>query len=78
LCRVMGLDPWGVIASGALLLAVEAADAENIRRALETQGIRAALIGRVTDAANTVLLRDASGIRALPHFERDEIARLFE
>ncbi len=78
LCRAMGLDPWGVIASGALLLAVEAADAENIRRALETQGIRAALIGRVTDAANTVLLHDASGTRDLPHFERDEIARLFE
>ena len=78
LCRALGLDPWGVIASGALLLAVEAADAENICRALETQGIRAALIGRVTDAANTVLLRDASGLRDLPHFERDEIARLFE
>jgi len=78
LCRAMGLDPWGVIASGALLLAVEAADAENIRQALETQGIRAALIGRVTDAANTVLLHDASGTRDLPHFERDEIARLFE
>ena len=78
LCRVMGLDPWGVIASGALLLAVEAADAENIRRALETQGIRAALIGRVTDEVNTVLLHDASGVRELPCFERDEIARLFE
>jgi hydrogenase maturation factor len=59
LCRALGLDPWGVIASGALLLAVEAADAENICRALETQVIRAAHIGRVTDAANTVLLRDA-------------------
>jgi hydrogenase expression/formation protein HypE len=78
LCRRMGLDPWGLIASGALLLAVESADAENIRRALEAQGIRAALIGRVTDEANTVLLHAASGTRELPHFQRDEIARLFE
>jgi hydrogenase maturation factor len=77
LCRMMSLDPWGLIASGALLLAVESADAENIRRALEAQGIRATLIGRVTDEANTVLLHDASGTRELPHFQRDEIARLF-
>jgi hydrogenase expression/formation protein HypE len=78
LCRVMGLDPWGLIASGALLLAVEADDAEVTCRALEAQGIRAAVIGRVTEQSNVVLLRDAAGPRELPHFERDEIARLFE
>jgi hydrogenase expression/formation protein HypE len=78
LCRMLDLDPWGLIASGALLLAVESADAVNICRALEAQGIRAALIGRVTGEANTVLLRAASGMRELPRFQRDEIARLFE
>jgi hydrogenase expression/formation protein HypE len=80
LCRMLDLDPWGLIASGALLLAVEPTDVESICRALEAQGIRAALIGRVTGEANTVLLhaRAASGTRELPHFQRDEIARLFE
>jgi hydrogenase maturation factor len=78
LCRVMGLDPWGLIASGALLLVVEAADAENIVRALEAQDIRAAIIGRVTDQANQMVVRDESGPHELMRFERDEIARLFE
>jgi len=78
LCRATSLDPWGLIASGALLLAVDTAEAENICRALGTQGVRAAVIGRVTEQANAVLLRDASGVRELPRFERDEIARLFE
>jgi hydrogenase maturation factor len=78
LCRVLELDPWGLIASGALLLAVEAHDAESIVRALEAQGIRTALIGRVTDQINQILVRDEFGIRELTHFERDEIARLFE
>ena len=80
LCHRLDLDPWGLIVSGALLLAAESADAESICRALEAQGIRAALIGRVTGEANTVLLhaRAASGTRELPHFQRDEIARLFE
>ena len=78
LCRVMGLDPWGLIASGALLLAVEADDAQVTCHALEAQGIRAAVIGYVTERSNVVLLRDAAGARELPHFERDEIARLLD
>ena len=80
LCQALDLDPWGLIASGALLMAVEAACAENIARALEAQGIRAAVIGRVTEQAGQVLLRDSvtGSLRPVPHFERDEIARLFE
>jgi hydrogenase maturation factor len=78
LCRMTGFDPWGLIASGSLLLAVEAADAENIIRALEAAGIRAAMIGQASQAARGVKLRQSVGVRDLPHFERDEITRLFE
>lgn len=77
-CRAMGLDPWGLIASGALLLAVEASDAQNILRALEAEDIHAAIIGQAMDQAHRILVRDDSGARELPRFERDEIARLFE
>jgi hydrogenase expression/formation protein HypE len=77
-CRAMKLNPWGLIASGALLLAVERQDAGDIVRALEAHDIRAALIGYVTEGQ--VLVRDDAngGIHELPRFERDEIARLFE
>ena len=78
LCRATGLDPWGLIASGALLIAVEAADAETVARALEAQGIRAAVIGQVTEVTHGVKLHGPEGIRNLPRFERDEIARLFD
>jgi hydrogenase maturation factor len=78
LCRATGLDPWGLIASGALLMAVEAADAETVARALEAQGIRAAVIGQVTEVTHGVKLHGPEGICDLPHFERDEIARLFD
>jgi hydrogenase expression/formation protein HypE len=78
LCRATGLDPWGLIASGGLLLAVQAADAESIIRALEAQGIRAAVIGQATEAAHGVKLHGPEGIRDLPRFGRDEITRLFE
>jgi hydrogenase maturation factor len=78
LCRATGLDPWGLIASGALLMAVEAADAERIVHALNAQDIRAVIIGQTTEATHGVKLHGPEGIHDLPRFERDEIARLFD
>jgi len=78
LCARLGLDPLGLIASGALLLAVAPEDATAILAALEEAGITAAHIGRVAERERGIVLRNATGERALPRFERDEIARLFE
>lgn len=78
LCERLGLDPLGLIASGALLLVVEPEDAPAILAALERDGIPAVCIGRVVERARGIVLRGERGERPLPRFERDEIARLFE
>jgi len=82
LCARLGLDPLGLIGSGALLLAVAPADAAAILAALEKAGITATHIGRVVERERGILLLAGAGLRPcprpLPHFERDEIARLFE
>lgn len=78
LCQATGLRPWGLIASGALVLAAEAAGSENIVRALGSEGIRAAVIGQATEASSGIKVRQPDGLYELPRFERDEIARLFE
>ena len=78
LCARLGLDPLGLIASGALLLAVAPDDAAVILAALSKAGIAAACIGRVVERERGIVLRSATGKRPLPRFERDEIARLFE
>jgi hydrogenase expression/formation protein HypE len=78
LCGQMGLDPLGLIASGALLLAVAPEDADTILSALEEAGIAATRIGSVVEPERGATLHGTAGIRPLPHFERDEIARLFE
>ena len=78
LCAQLGLDPLGLIASGALLLAVAPGDADAILAALDEAGIAAARIGRVVERERGIVLRSATGERPLPRFERDEIARLFE
>jgi len=78
LCRALGLDPLGLIASGALLLAVDRTDAGAILAALEEAGIAGARIGRVVEREKGRLLRGAGRERPLPTFDRDEITRLFE
>jgi len=78
LCTQMGLDPLGLIASGALLVAVAPGDAGAVLDALGEAGIAAARIGRVVERGQGVVLSGAGGERPLPAFERDEIARLFE
>jgi hydrogenase expression/formation protein HypE len=77
LCAQLGLDPLGLIASGALLLAVAPGDAATILAALEGAGLAAARIGRVVEQERGIVLRGEMGKRPLPHFERDEIARLY-
>ena len=78
LCAQVGLDPLGLIASGALLVALAPDSAEPVQAALEEAGIAAACIGHVVERERGVVLRSAAGERSLPRFARDEITRLFE
>lgn len=74
LCDEFGLDPLGAIASGALLIATSPEDSQKVLDALTSEEIAATIIAKVTDQAG-VYWEDGS---ALPEFERDEVARLFE
>ncbi len=94
LCDVYGLDPWGVIASGSLLLTVDPTDAQRVRDALIADDIEAEIVGKVTAKGEGVILTSEVGPAhsgktldggeaprqkaAFPSFARDEIARLFE
>ena len=77
LCRALDLDPLGLIASGALLAAVAPDDAPRLVEALAREEIQAYEIGRFTPAGDGLKLRTAGGVRELPAFDRDELARYF-
>jgi hydrogenase expression/formation protein HypE len=77
LCAVLGLDPLGVVASGCLVAAIAAHDAEPALAALRAAGIHAAQAGRFT-AETALVLYDGASRKALPVFSRDELARFFE
>ena len=77
ICDALGVDPWGLIASGSLVIVAEADAAGGIVASLRAQGRRAEIIGAVTGPEEGILVRKPGGTRELPRFDRDEIARLF-
>lgn len=76
-CQVLDLDPLGLIASGALLVAAAPEESSNMVRALTREGIRAAVIGQVVDGPVTVQVETPGEPVPLPIFEQDELTRLF-
>jgi hydrogenase expression/formation protein HypE len=76
ICALFGLDPLGLLASGALLIATEPARATPLLAALSAEHIPAAVIGQVRPASAGRLLAEAGRERDLPTFARDEIARV--
>jgi thiamin-phosphate kinase len=78
LCGAFGLNPLGVIASGALLLCVAEREAEKVMQALSDAGISVTAIGKVVARnAPKVLLRQRDGETVpMPLFVKDELTRL--
>jgi HAD superfamily hydrolase (TIGR01509 family) len=64
-CELFGLDPLGLIGSGALLVCCDPGSRRDLESALEAADCEATWIGRVTEAAGP-----ATGV---PRFERDEL-----
>ena len=78
LCDMFGLNPLGVISSGAMLIASEPEKSDAICQALGKAGISADIIGQFLPPEHGLWLEDATRTRQpLPIFETDEIAKLF-
>jgi len=76
-CGHYGLDPLGVIASGALLVVTAPEDSDAALAALEAAGVEARRIGRVVDRREGVMAIGEDGRKPLPRYDSDEVARLF-
>ncbi|HVX30469.1 MAG TPA: AIR synthase-related protein, partial [Nitrolancea sp.] len=77
ICTTLGLDPLGLIASGALLATVSPAAAERAVTLLNEAGIPAANIGTLLPDPREILMQTDGRETDLPEFAVDEIARLF-
>ena len=83
ICDALGLNPWGLIGSGALLAAVDSAMASDAVNKLKRAGIDAAVIGtaslpRDPNKPSVNIVDDGELVRPVESFERDELARYFD
>jgi len=78
LCEAFGLDPMGVIASGALLITASPPDTEKILDHARQHGVTMTMIGRVQAAGPpSVTMVTSKGYEPVPYFERDEVVKIF-
>jgi hydrogenase maturation factor len=75
LCKIYGMDPFGVIASGALLLTISPSDASRLEVAFQKASIPFQVIGKVRQGPARVLTEDGKEIHSL---SRDEILKIYE
>ncbi len=76
ICNALNIDPMAAIASGALLMTVDAEDTSTILEEMRKEAIPCHQIGVVEEGVSEVL--QAGNRLPLPRPARDEIARLFE
>jgi hydrogenase maturation factor len=76
--EILGFDPFGLIASGALLVVASAHSTPNLLRAYRRHGVRAAVIGEVREASEGIQVVEKAGQTPLRVPARDEIARLLK
>jgi hydrogenase maturation factor len=77
LCAVYGLDPLGVIASGALLATCAPARVEAVLAAWQACGWTGAVIGHATTAGGELTALRNGGRVPFPLFPADEITKLW-
>ncbi|MQF81267.1 MAG: hydrogenase expression protein [SAR202 cluster bacterium] len=78
ICKALFIEPWGLIASGSLIITAHRNGSPNVIRALRQEGIEANVIGKITDHKKGMQRIKKGELQPLPKFERDEIARYFE
>ena len=77
ICHALGLDPLGLLASGALLITLNAGDVPTLLVALSQEGITGWEIGQMLAPEEGLIMIGYQGEVPLPEFGRDELARYF-
>jgi hydrogenase expression/formation protein HypE len=78
LCHEFGLNPLGVIASGALLLTISPSAFSPLQKAFRRNSIPFQVIGKVKKGPVRVLRIDQKGRNELKPLSRDEILKIYD
>lgn len=75
--KVLGIEPMGLLASGALLLSVDPDGAEKVIDAISATATGARFIGEVREGSGRVFIVRGDELVLAPLFPQDEVARAF-
>ena len=78
ICEALGIDPLGLLGSGALIATLPAGDVPRALRALDAVGVSGWEVGQMMEASDGLWLIDRTGELPLPEFARDEMARYLQ
>lgn len=78
ICDRLGLNPFGLLASGALIITLPSPETTRLLSALAEAGIVAQVIGKVVEPEAGLKMQTDQGLKPLPQFEQDELARFLE
>ncbi|HHT9145300.1 MAG: AIR synthase family protein [Candidatus Brocadiaceae bacterium] len=76
ICKLFNILPLGLIASGALLIALDPKDTKEVIAILAKNGILCTLIGRLTKKSEGLNLFTKGKLVKMPTFKVDEIAKV--
>jgi hydrogenase expression/formation protein HypE len=78
LCQEFGLNPLGVIASGALLLTASPSDVFSIQKVFRKNSIPFQVVGKIKKGPARVIQTDGKGRKELKPLLQDEILKIYE
>jgi len=77
LCRLLGIQPLGLIGSGSLLICCRKEGVKDLIRRLFEASIEVTVIGEVLDEGTGIEALEEGRRVEWPRFEVDELTRLF-
>lgn len=77
ICRLLDIDPLGLIGSGSLLICSQANAYQNLMAAIRDTGVEVACIGEVLEAGQGIEAMKQGKPVDWPSFKVDEITKLF-
>jgi hydrogenase maturation factor len=77
LCAEFGLDPFGLIASGMMILTAPSEKVATLRHHMDGAGVPCSPIGTVTAAEQGRRLTRKGRVIELPYYAHDELAKIF-
>lgn len=77
ICRLLNIQPLGLIGSGSLLICCRQTGCNALMKSLRRHGIEVTCIGEVLEKGHGIAAFKKGRKAAWPHFDVDEITRLF-